>query len=104
MPNNTEKLRELMAVGTQGAVRNNSHFKCLHTHSTLAKLHPVVHYSHNNPNMENDARLIEAALNLLPTLLAVAEAAEKIDCHGAKSNCRMVVLLEALQKLNEVKS
>lgn len=115
MPNNIEKLRELRAAGTQGRVVSNSHFGCLHTHSNLAKLHPVVHYSHNNPNMENDARLIEAALNLLPALLAVAEAAElcrflkKRDPHGADYQNNAMLssatdkLDDNLQKLNEVK-
>lgn len=48
-------------------------------------------------------RLCESAIAMLPALLAVAEAADNIECHAAKANCNMLALVDALKKLNEVK-
>ena len=74
---NLHELKRMMEAGTPGPWMNNSHYECIHTHSGLVKLRPIVHYSHNNPSAEADCDMIVAAINALPGLLAVVSAAQK---------------------------
>lgn len=74
--NQIEILKALHDKATPGRFINNPHYECVHTHSELGKLRPVLRYSHNNPNAENDSELFVAMRNALPDLLAAVEAAQ----------------------------
>lgn len=81
-----ETLKELHEKATPGRFINNQHYECVHTHSDLVDLRPVLHYSHNNPNAENDAELFVAMRNALPDMLALIAAARRVAQYDWSGN------------------
>ena len=74
-------LRKLLDKATPGIWVNNPVYECVHSSWEDCKLKPIVHYSHNNPVSKNDAELIAAAINSLPALIAIAEAAQRVSLY-----------------------